>query len=639
MLFRSYGAGRLRDAILSFPESRSFPLDRPGMSELLAAAEALDGFPRHLSVHVGGVVIADRPLTDYAPIEPSSNGVIVTQYDMGPVERLGLVKMDILAQRSLSIIEDTCRMIEANHGLRINSDDIADGDPLAAETLRQGRTIGCFQIESPGMRNLLKMMQAHCRRDVIHALSLIRPGPSSSGMKERFIKRCQGQEPATYADRRLADVLGETYGIMLYQEDVLRVAHVMAGFSLEKADALRKAMTKQRSADQMQALRDDFLRGVLQGGGSRALADALWEQIGSFAGYSYCKAHACTYGHISYQCVYLKSHWPAEYMAAVLANQAGYYEPREYLEEARRLGVEIRGADINRSRLECEAFRDRAGTGPRNRTGDGTGTGDGTSNCIALRVGLRHVRNLSQRHVQTLLESRDKRGPYDHLADLAARVDLSREEVENLILGGALDCFGQSQPDLLWQLDQMDVRSRHAKAREPTEPSLFTGGVGAAEVRSMVSESRPLLCPGTGSRFPDFSPIQRLHHEAHVLGLTPSAHPMTIFGPQLNLPDRVPGDRLADYAGRRVAIAGIVMATRRARTKSGEFMKFVSLEDEYGLVECVLFPDVYHRYGHLLIHRGPYIARGTVESQQGALTLTVDQIILPDNFTSLEAAG
>ncbi len=621
-----YGAEHLREAIASFPESRSFPLDEPGMSEILAVSEALDGFPRHLSVHVGGVVIADRPLTDYAPVEPSTNGVIITQYDMGPVERLGLVKMDILAQRSLSIIEDTCRMIEQNHGLRIKVEEIPDGDPSAAATLREGRTIGCFQIESPGMRNLLKMMSANCRRDVIHALSLIRPGPSSSGMKERFIRRCQGEEPASFADRRLRDVLGETYGVMLYQEDVLRVAHVMAGFSLEKADALRKAMTKKRSSEQMQSLREDFLRGVLQRGGSRELADVLWDQIGSFAGYSYCKAHACTYGHISYQCVYLKSHWPAEYMAAVLANQAGYYEPREYLEEARRLGVEIRGADLNRSRIECEALREVRPT-----------AAGGDDRKVVLRVGLRHVRNLTHVHLEALRAERERGGAYGHLLDLMSRVALSREEAENLILCGAMDCFGRSRPELLWQLDRLGAASRRARPKQSRQASSLFVDAGATEGpraggggKAGAAESMR-NCP----QLPDYPPALRLHHEAHILGLTPMGHPLAVLGAELKLPpDRIGGDQLAEHVGRRVSIAGIVMAARRARTQSGEFMKFVSLEDEHGLVECVLFPDVYHRYGHLLIHRGPYVARGIVESQHGALTLTVERLWLAEELAT-----
>jgi len=640
-LLPHYGASGLRDAIASFPECRAFPIDRPGMADILQMSETIDGFPRHLSVHVGGVVIADRPLTDYVPLERAAKGVVIAQYDMGPVERMGLVKMDILAQRSLSIIEDTCRMVEANHGVHVDPATIADGDERTAATLRAGRTIGCFQIESPGMRNLLKMIKAGDRRDVIHALSLIRPGPASSGMKERFVRRRLGQEPTRYADPRLREVLGETCGVMLYQEDVLKVAHVMAGFPLERADELRKAMTKERSGRRMGEMRQEFLRGVLAGGGSRRLAETLWEQIANFAGYSYCKAHACTYGQISYQAVWLKSRWPAEFMAAVLANQAGYYEPREYIEEARRWGAAIRGPHVNTSEIECAAMRDHDPYDEQCRPADqnvATNTvataPAPTENPVVLRVGLRHVRSLTARHIVQLVEDRKQRGPYRGLDDLLLRIDLSREETENLVLAGALDGFGHSRPELLWRLD--NERRRMASAN-------VEGLFSAAEAsdnnkRQQRPPTMPAACTATTATFttaaspalPDYSPRERLEQEEYALGLTPSAHPMAVLGETLGAADRVPISDLADHIGRKVAIAGVLMAARRARTRSGEFMKFVSLEDEHGLVECVLFPDVYQRYGHLLIHRGPYVARGTVEDQHGAVTLTVSHLALPE---------
>jgi DNA polymerase III alpha subunit len=652
-LLPHYGATGIRDAIASFPECRAFPVNRPGMADILEMSELLDGYPRHLSVHVGGVVIADRPLTDYVPLERAAKGVLITQYDMGPVEKLGLVKMDILAQRSLTIIEDTLRMVEANHGVRVEPATIADGDEPTARTLRAGRTIGCFQIESPGMRNLLKMMKARSQRDVIHALSLIRPGPASSGMKERFVRRRLGLEPTEYADARLREVLGETCGVMLYQEDVLRVAHVMAGFSLERADELRKAMTKERSGRRMEELREEFLRGVLRGGGSRRLAETLWEQVANFAGYSYCKAHACTYGYISYQAVWLKSRWPAEFLAAVLANQAGYYEQREYLEEARRWGVPIRPPDVNRSEIECVACRDvhlqahppedRVGAEhPPYNSAERRGTPCGcpptairraaaraapttaeslVPQPVGLRVGLRHVRSLTAQHVAQMVEERRKNGPYHDLADLVLRVDLSKEETENLILSGALDALGPTRPELLWQLDM-----RYASLAAGRGGELFRAGEENKE--DHVGAQHPPC------KLPDYAPPERLGQEEYALALTPSAHPLAVLRAGLGRPDLVLNNRLDDHVGKEVTIAGILVASRRARTKTGEFMKFISLEDETGLVECVLFPEAYQRYGHLLIRRGPYLARGRVENQHGAVTLAVSELQLADAPTA-----
>ncbi len=616
-----YGARSIRDAIVSFPECRSFPVDRPGMAEILTMTETLDGYPRHTSVHVGGVVIADRPLTDYVPLERAAKGVVVTQYDMDSVERMGLVKMDILAQRSLTIIEDTCRRVRENYGIEIDPESIPDGDAATAATLREGRTIGCFQIESPGMRNLLKMMRARNRLDVIHALSLIRPGPASSGMKERFIRRRLGQEPTEYADERLRGLLDETHGVMLYQEDVLRVAHVMAGFSLEKADELRKAMTKDRSGDRFDRMREEFLRGVLQGGGTRELAETLWDQVSQFAGYSYCKAHACTYGQISYQTVYLKSRRPGEFLAAVLANQAGYYEPREYVEEARRLGVTVLPPDINASDVEFAAHRCETATAGS-----------------AIRVGLRHVRGLSARHIRQLIDERQRRGPYRSLDDLLLRVPLARDEAENLILSGAMDGFGLSQPELLWRLDLEHKRLSRASpgglfqtAEENETHTATTAGVMAS---CAPAEWQEAAAHGNYPVPDDYSPGRRLGLEEFALDLTASAHPMTVLGKKLDLPDRVPNGSLGAHVGRQVCVAGVLVASRRARTRSGEFMMFVSLEDETAVVECVLFPDVYQKCGHVLISRGPYVAWGTVENQHGAITLAVQRLTIADPATA-----
>lgn len=593
-----YREGTLRETIAARPECRGFPLERPGMATILDAAEALDGFPRHLSVHVGGVVIADRPLTDYVPLERSAKGVVITQYEKDAIEKLGLVKMDILAQRSLAIVEDTCRMVEDNHGVRVDPTDVPDGDAATAEVLRRGRTLGCFQIESPGMRNLLKMMRAENKLDVIHGLSLIRPGPASSGMKDRFVRRRRGQEAVTHLDRRLGELLSQTHGIMLYQEDVLKVAHHLAGFSLDRADELRKVMTKNRSSARMKTLCRAFLEGVVERGGSPDAAGELWEQVANFAGYSYCKAHACTYGQISYAATYLKAHWPAEFLAAVIANAAGYYEPRVYLEEARRLGVTVAGPDVNESRAECLAQRPAPG-GP-----------------VVLRLGLRHVRSLSQRHLAAILEGRDH-GPYRSLPDLSLRVGLARDEIENLVLAGALDGFGPNRPQLLWQL--IRVLKRRSSHDHATTATLFDEDVHTPP--PVASETLPPL--------PDYSLAERLAHEEAMLGMTPSAHPMTALRPMIRTGEAAPIARLASRDAAdddEVTVAGIVVAARSARTAKGEMMKFISIEDETGIIECVLFPDAYRRFGHVLTSGGPYLVTGPLEDHLGARTLTAEHL-------------
>ncbi|HUU91543.1 MAG TPA: DNA polymerase III subunit alpha, partial [Phycisphaerae bacterium] len=508
-----YSAAGIPDAVLSFPELRDFPLGREDIARILEIAAVLDSLPRHLSVHVGGLVIADRPLTDYLPLQVATKGVVITQYEAEAVEAMGLVKMDLLAQRSLSIIQTAVREIEKNHAVHIDPETIQDGDPGAAAILAAGDTFGCFQIESPGMRNLLKMMGAKRRMDVILGLSLIRPGPASSGMKDRFVRRRRGLEPAEYLHPALREVLGDTYGIMLYQEDVIRVAHATAGFTPAEGDRLRKDLAKGAPPKQIEAWRTRFIRGAIAHGARRKDAETLWDRVAQFAGYSYCKAHACTYGEIAYRAVYLRAHWPAEFAAAVLANQAGYYDRRTYLEDARRRGCPILGPDVNASDIEpatesVMVDKQHLAGGlvedPPKRIGDSRRR----ARRVAVRIGLMDVRGLSERAMRRIIASRQTDGPYRSVADLMARVRPSREEAENLAMAGALDSLAANRPAALWQV--------HALLESPrSHGPLFD------------TAADPPPCPDLA----DYPPLKKLELEDHLLGMTPSANPMAVYRP------------------------------------------------------------------------------------------------------------
>jgi len=599
-----FSARGIRDAIVSFPECRDFPIDREPYSTIVSIAEAIDCYPRHLSVHVGGIVISRAPLTDVTPLQRATKGIVITQLDAEPIEALGLVKIDLLGQRSLSIIADTVAMVKRNHGVEIDPGDIPDGDPQTAEVLGQGRTLGCFQIESPGMRNLLVMMRAENRSDVIRGLSLIRPGPSSSGMKERFVRRRRGLEKTTYLAPQMRDVLGDTHGIMLYQEDILKVAQAVAGFSLAEGDQLRRAISKERSRERIEALRERFIRGALVRRVKRTAAEAIWQQITNFAGYSYCKAHATTYGHISYAAVWLKARYPAEFLASVLNNRAGFYEPRTYLEEARRWGVEILPLDINESEVYFAAR-------------------DGT-----LRVGFMAVKGLSERTLRRLIRVRSER-PFRSLADFYARVRPGQAEAEALILVGACDCFERSRPQLLWELELLCRRRPTRAAADPTRPLW-------EEVSCVVAEaSLPEL--------QEFSLAQRVAFEQEHLEMTPSAHPLVCYREALGGNGLTPAAELSRHVGKQVRVAGVLAASRRARTKGNLFMEFLTLEDETGLVEVTLFPVTYQKYGHLVRSCGPFLVEGTVEDQFGALTVSAQRLrVVPKPSSrgkSLETLG
>lgn len=586
-----FSAAGIRDAVLSFPECRDFPVGRTDVARVIEIAAALDSLPRHLSVHVGGLVIADRPLTDHLPLQVATKGVVITQPEADAVKALGLVKMDLLAQRSLSILATAVREIEKTRGVRIDPMAIEDGDPKTAALLAKGDTFGCFQIESPGMRNLLKMMEARERTDVILGLSLIRPGPASSGMKDRFVRRRRGLEAPEYLHPALKEVLGSTYGVMLYQEDVIRVAHAVAGFTLAEGDRLRKDLAKGVAPSAREDWRTRFIRRAIAGGARRPDAETLWERLAQFAAYSYCKAHASTYGEIAYRATYLRAHYPAEFVAAVLANQSGYYERRTYVEDARRRGVAVLGPDVNVSGVEPTSERLAEGR-------------------VGLRISLMDVRGLGQRSMRGILEAREAHGPFASVADVVARVKLSREELENLALAGAFDGLVDGRAAALWQV--------HALASRPAE---------AAEAGRLFAAPAPAPAP---LDLPDYTPLQKLQAELYALGgLTPSAGPMEVYGPLLGLNGNV--TPLADLAGRggeAVTVCGVLFAERRARTKHGEFMKFISLEDTSGVVEAVLLPNAYQRLGGRLTTRGPYRVTGTVEDHYGAVSLKVTDLVL-----------
>jgi len=583
-----YGASSIEEAMATFPEMSDFPIDREPWRTVVRTALRIDGYVRHLSIHLGGMVIGDVPLTRYTALENSAKGIVVTQYEMKSIERTGLVKMDLLGQRSLTIVSEAAAAVERQRGVRVDLAGLPDRDPRTATLLRHGRTMGCFQIESPGMRQLLQMLRADSVMGLIQGLSLIRPGPSSSGMKEAFIRRMRGQEPVHYATPLLEEALAGTYGVMLYQEDILRVAQCVAGFTLAEGDELRKHISKKRSLEKLREFRGKFVRGARGRGVPGDMAADIWSQIESFAAYSYCKAHACTYGKISYQAAYLKAHYPAEFLAAMVANKAGFYDARTYLEEARRLDVRVLPPCVNRSSVETCAQ-------------------DG-----AIRPGLEFVRSLSGTGVRRIIEHRAAR-PFRSLEDFCARVRLPRAELENLILCGAFDSFGLTRPTLMLKLERVQAVRRNRPPATPRTGGLFHSG--PPEVRAVAVPHRP-----------PYPLKERVLYELHILGFTHSGHPLDAWDGQADHIRATPSSRVRSRAGRKVTVLGWLVTTRRAVTKKHEYMKFLTLEDRHGVIEAVVFPDVYRRCGAQMEGAGCCVVRGTVKEHHGAVSVVADEV-------------
>ncbi len=355
-----YGASDIDEAVRTVPEAADFPVDVEPYRAIVDVAKSIDGYPRHLGVHLGGLVISDEPLTEYLPLQMATKGIVISQYDMGPVEELGLVKMDLLGQRALSVVNEATADASRVYGVSLDPYRLPQDDPQVAALVRRGRTIGGFQLESPAMRNLLQMMRAETKNDLLIGLSLIRPGPAGSGMKEHYVKRRLGLEKPVYLHESMERALAGTYGVMLYQEDILKVAHAVAGFDLAVGDELRKAISKGRSPEAVAALKARFVAGAAERGVGEEAAGLIWEMVSNFAAYSYCKAHATTYAEVSYATMWLKAHYPAQFHAARISNIAGFYHPRVYLEEARRMKVEILGLDVNESEYEFATGKTRS---------------------------------------------------------------------------------------------------------------------------------------------------------------------------------------------------------------------------------------------------------------------------------------
>lgn len=634
-----WGAHSIEETVKKIPECRDLPIHKEPFKTVIEIAKKIEGYPRYLSVHAGGIVIGEQPLTKYLPLERASKGIVITQFDMFSVEDVGLVKIDLLCQRSLSVREDTLEEIEKNYG---NKPDLGNyptlyNDKKTVELIRNGKTIGCFYIESPAMRGLLKKLDVSSFEMLTAASSVIRPGVAESGMMQQFIKRHKGEELATFLHPKLEKILGSTYGVMIYQEDVIRVAHELAGMSLAEADLLRRGMSgKGRSPEAMKEIENRFINSCLKSGVGKNAAKELWRQISSFAGYSFCKAHSASYAQLSFQVAYLKAHYPAEFMAAVLSNQGGFYHPSVYIEEARRMGITILPPDINRSEYQYIAEYSPE-TSEENLRRTKRRKRD------AIRVGFLQIKGLSRRSIDSIISER-RRGWFTSLKDFLRRIKVDPSEVKLLVRSGAFDSFELSRPELLWKLETLatatkreEMRKDQDQERERSVDQTQTEKERTAKGKRLAKNFlhfgyydslRSICCKEDRivPRIPDFTIQERLESEMELFEFTVSAHPIELFKSKLDGQKFVSSADIPKYKGKIVRIIGWLDVVKRTMTSKGEYMKFITFEDERGIIEATLFPASYRRYGHLLNGRGPYIVTGKVEEEAGFYTLTINSL-------------
>ncbi len=568
----------VRDTV---PECRDLPLEEQSFRDMIACAQNIVGLPRHISIHCGGLVVSPTPITDLIPLQRTPKGFEVTQYDMYPVEDLGLLKIDLLAQRALAVEVDTLQAVQKHYGTAPNFSRLDPVEDSATRSLIcNGKTMGCFYIESPGMRNLLQKLRINSFEKLTAASSIIRPGVASSGMMQAYINRHNGKEPVTYLHPKLLEVLSETYGVMIYQEDVIKVVYAVAGMSLGEAEGLRKCMSKKRDWERMETYRERFLIGAKMNGISESIRKEIWRQIDSFAGYSFCKAHSASFAMVSYRAAYLKAHYPAEFMAAVLTNEGGFYDACAYIEEVRRLEVAILPPHINYSRYEFFAERPDA-----------------------IRIGLMQVRGLGRTVIDRIIRTR-KKALFKSVHDFLLRIVPDLPQVETLIHCGALDGLGPSRP-------AMFVAARIWYRKHP---------VSGNRRQTSLPLNEECMAPD----LPELQETDKLLAEIDALGVLATTHPMALYGiTNEQWPRGFTRARDLDKVNRKlVSVLGILVTDKSTRTAKGERMKFISLEDPTGIFEVTLFPRVYQKFGHILVDRGPFVVKGKIEEDSGARTVT-----------------
>jgi DNA polymerase-3 subunit alpha len=596
------------------PEELGITLERalevsPGLQQAVAAdasirslfsiSQGLEGMPRHVSTHAAGLVIGKDKLMNFLPLQ-RTNDAVTSQFTKETVEDIGLLKMDLLGLRTLTVMNDAIQIARRTQpeARELCLEKIPLDDLETYSLLSRGDTIGVFQLESTGLRSLIKEMQPSCFEDLIALIALYRPGPLASGMVEDFIRRKQGTTEFSYIHPSLEAVLKDTYGVIVYQEQVMRVASELAGFSLGEADELRRAMSKKKP-EVLAAFQDKFVQGAIQRGIPVETAARIFELMEYFAGYGFNRSHSTAYALIAYQTAYLKAHFSAEYMAALLTSiSANLEKVAFFIEECRRMGIEVLLPDINESRESFTVVGNR------------------------IRFGLAAIKQVGEGALASIILARKEGGPFASLADFCTRVDLkvvNKRVVENLIWGGAFNNLGRCRSQIFHNLDQcMEIAQRVQRQKASGQLSLFDFGSGLPAVDQ------------TGWVVPDIPefPFRRLlEMEKEVLGLYISGHPLQDYREQF---DRIGAQRVEQVRllgdGQKVRIAGAISAVKRSLTKKNETMAYLNLEDTTGTMEVLVFPRVYQRYQAVINPQTVIQVEGRLSVQEENVRIIADSL-------------
>ncbi|MDU4962052.1 MAG: DNA polymerase III subunit alpha [Sporomusaceae bacterium] len=588
----------LKKALNSQHELKAAYQSEPATQKLLDLAMAVEGLPRHASTHAAGIVIAKEPLTHYVPLQNSSEDFVTTQYDKDKVEEIGLLKMDLLGLRTLTVIGDAVRFIGENRSICIDLENLPLDDTATYAMLASGDTLGVFQMESSGITALIKELKPDRFTDLIALVALYRPGPLGSGMVEDFIARRHGRKQVDYLHPLLEPILADTFGVILYQEQVMKIASVLAGFTLGQADLLRRAMGKKK-AEVIAGQKENFLKGAAAQGVDPTLAREIFELIAHFADYGFNKSHSAAYALVAYQTAYLKVHYPQEFMAALLSSVMGANEKVGlYIEEARRKGIEVLPPDVNASQTGFSV----AGN--------------------AIRFGLAGVKNVGETAIQHIVTARQETGAFTSLVDFFSRVDMrvvNKRVVESLVKCGAFDSFGARRSQLMEVIDRAaDLAAKIQRDQASGQLDLFGFGGETPE-----QPEQHFTLPD----IPELAEEQRLIYEKEMIGFYVTGHPLNRFREQMN--ELTPIYSLLSETGedgQRLRIGGTIATSKRITTKNGSQMCFLTLEDFVDQIEVVVFARLFEKVSRLLVADAPVMVSGRLSKNEETAKVIAEDI-------------
>jgi DNA polymerase III subunit alpha len=589
----------LTESIKMEPRLQDLLKTDPRVKNLMDHALRLEGLTRHASTHAAGVVLSNLPLVDHLPLFVDKEGGIVTQFDMGSVEKIGLVKFDFLGLKTLTLIHDCLKLIETTRGVRVDLEHLPLDDKKTYRLLCNGNTTGVFQLESTGIREMTVKIRPNCFEDLVAILALYRPGPLDSGMAEEYIKRKHGKEKIKYLHPLSEPILKDTYGVIVYQEQVMQIAQVLGGYSMGDADILRRAMGK-KDPEEMAAQRERFVEGAKKKKLDAQRAAEIFDQMETFARYGFNKSHSAAYALVSYQTAYLKTHYPVEFMAGLMTSEMGDTDKViKNLAECREKEIEVLAPDINESRAHFTPVGEK------------------------IRFGLAAVKNVGEKAVEVILESRAKESSFDSLFDFCRRVDLTavnRRVIESLIKCGAFDSTQVSRARMLAALDEA-IRVGQGFQRDSQSNQIDIFGL-------LGGDNKAAKKPGhVYPEVEEWSVQQSLAFEKEALGFYITGHPLDKYDRVIK---KITSGTIAELkekaAAGEVKMGGVVSALKLRNTKKGDRYGSFNLEDKSGFVEVVAWPDVYRKSVELLNADDPIFVKGRMEVGEDRMQIFANDI-------------